>query len=176
MGPAPTCQSCLCPSAAQHSPSLLSLMGEPRVLTLPQVMCFKVNGFRCEHLVLTVALYIFGGGRWEAGVRGGVRILFLFSFSKKRGGFVLKRCLGYLFNVCSDGFFFFLTILNNVCASAGLRVEAPGRNCPLFLPLGGPPQKALPTFGRGQAVGCPSTLREFLYENMKLDKKPTQTP
>ena len=64
----PTCQSCPGPAPL--------LRNTPPTLCLPLLVrrtpgphptpgyVFKVNGFRCEHLVLTVALYIFcGGGR-----------------------------------------------------------------------------------------------------------------
>ena len=118
----PTCQSCPGPAPL--------LRNTPPTLCLPLLVrrtpgphptpgyVFKVNGFRCEHLVLTVALYIFCGGvGWEGGVRGeGSRILFLFSFFKKKekgAGLFLKRCLGYLFNVCSDGYFFFFFFFND---------------------------------------------------------------
>lgn len=87
----------------------------------------------------------------------------------------LKNCLGYLFK-CVLFWFFFKRFLNNTCASAGLRVEAPGRNQPAPLcPHQGSPKKALPTL-RVRAVGSQHLALSFLYENKIGKDKPIQTP
>lgn len=112
--------------------------------------------------------------------------LFVFIFQKKRkekkGRFVFEaHCLEYLFNVCSDGlFFFFLRFLSNICASAGLRVEAPGRNRPPPSALARAPNKkalhALGGSGSGasqhlEGVSCMKTLnwkRKNLHKHQYL--------